>query len=255
MQKEPKLTLVGAGPGDAELITLKGIKALQTADVVLYDALVNEELLDFVPEHCPKIYVGKRAGQHSLVQEDINKLIVKYALNCGHVVRLKGGDSFVFGRGFEEIDFAKSYNIEVQVIPGVSSAISVPALQHIPVTNRGLNESFWVITGTTTNGKVSEDVYQAVKTNATVVLLMGVGNLDVIVNAYKAEGKHRLPIAVIQNGSLPNEKIAIGVVDTIQERVEELQIGAPAIIIAGEVVGLHTEFQKIKESYLYVDNL
>src|SRR6201994_3023887 len=175
--KEPRVTLVGAGPGDADLITLKGLKALKTADVVLYDALVNEELLEYAPENSVKVYVGKRSGDHSYSQEAVNKLMIDYALNYGHVVRLKGGDPFVFGRGFEELDHAADYSIPTQVIPGISSSIGVPGLQHIPVTHRGLAESFWVITGTTTNGKVSEDLYQAAKSNATVVVMMGLHKL------------------------------------------------------------------------------
>ena len=156
--KEPRITLVGAGPGDAGLITIKGIKALQTADVVLYDALVNEEILDFAPANAVKVYVGKRSGDHSFSQDAINKLMVDYALNYGHVVRLKGGDPFVFGRGYEELDHAASFSIPATVIPGISSSIAVPGLQQIPVTHRGLSESFWVITGTTTNGKISADI-------------------------------------------------------------------------------------------------
>jgi uroporphyrin-III C-methyltransferase len=144
--KEPRITLVGAGPGDADLITIKGIKALKTADVVLYDALVNEELLEFAPQHATKVYVGKRSGDHSFSQDAINKLMIDYALNYGHVVRLKGGDPFVFGRGYEEMDHAASYSIPCAVIPGISSSIGVPGLQHIPVTHRGLSESFWVVT-------------------------------------------------------------------------------------------------------------
>lgn len=175
--KEPRITLVGAGPGDADLITLKGVKALQTADVVLYDALINTELLDFAPAHATKVYVGKRSGDHSYSQDAVNKLMIDYAINYGHVVRLKGGDPFVFGRGFEELDFAASYSIPATVIPGISSSIGVPGMQQIPVTHRGLSESFWVVTGTTANGKVSDDVYQAAKTNATVVVLMGIHKL------------------------------------------------------------------------------
>src|ERR1700749_614286 len=148
---EPRITLVGAGPGDAELITLKGVKALQTADVVLYDALVNEELLEFAPATATKVYVGKRSGDHSYSQDAVNKLMVDYAINFGHVVRLKGGDPFVFGRGFEELEFAASYNIPASVIPGISSSIAVAELKNIPVTHRGLSESFWVITGTISN--------------------------------------------------------------------------------------------------------
>src|SRR6195952_3819823 len=122
--KEPRITLVGAGPGDVDLITLKGVKALKTADVVLYDALVNEELLEFAPETAQRIYVGKRSGDHSFSQEAVNKLMVDYALNYGHVVRLKGGDPFVFGRGYEELDYAASFSIPTVVIPGISSSIA-----------------------------------------------------------------------------------------------------------------------------------
>jgi uroporphyrin-III C-methyltransferase len=247
--KEPRITLVGAGPGDAELITIKGIKALQTADVVLYDALVNEELLEFAPAHATKVYVGKRSGDHSFSQENINKLMIDYALNYGHVVRLKGGDPFVFGRGYEELDHAADYSIATQVIPGISSSIGVPGLQGIPVTHRGLSESFWVVTGTTSDGKVSADLYQAAKTKATVVVLMGIHKLAEIAEIFKNEGKNRLPVAVIQSGSTANEKVVIGVVDTIVEVAEENDITSPALIVFGEVVSLHPKFQPIREFY------
>jgi uroporphyrin-III C-methyltransferase len=247
--KEPRITLVGAGPGDAELITIKGIKALQTADVVLYDALVNEELLEFAPAHATKVYVGKRSGDHSFSQENINKLMIDYALNYGHVVRLKGGDPFVFGRGHEELDHAADYSIPTQVIPGISSSIGVPGLQGIPVTHRGLSESFWVVTGTTSDGKVSLDLYQAAKTKATVVVLMGIHKLAEIAEIFKNEGKNRLPVAVIQSGSTANEKVVIGVVDTIVEVAEENDITSPALIVFGEVVSLHPKFQPIREFY------
>ena len=247
--KEPRITLVGAGPGDADLITIKGIKALKTADVVLYDALVNEELLEFAPEHATKVYVGKRSGDHSFSQDNINKLMIDYAINYGHVVRLKGGDPFVFGRGYEELDFAASYSIPATAIPGISSSIAVPGLQQIPVTHRGLSESFWVITGTTSDGKVSNDLYEAARTNATIVVLMGLHKLAEITRIFKNEGKHRLPVAVIQSGSTENEKVAVGVIDTIVELVEEKQIASPALIVIGEVVSLHPSFQPIKEFY------
>ncbi|MEL6843744.1 MAG: SAM-dependent methyltransferase, partial [Bacteroidota bacterium] len=125
MKKEAKITLVGAGPGDPELLTIKGLKALQSADVVLYDALVNPVLLEEAPKAALKIYVGKRAANHRYSQEEINMLLVQYAFSHGHVVRLKGGDSFVFGRGHEELSFAKAFDIEVRVVPGISSCIAV----------------------------------------------------------------------------------------------------------------------------------
>ncbi|RFZ84902.1 uroporphyrinogen-III C-methyltransferase [Mucilaginibacter terrenus] len=247
--KEPRITLVGAGPGDAELITIKGIKALQAADVVLYDALVNEELLEFAPEGATKVYVGKRSGDHSFSQENINKLMIDYALNYGHVVRLKGGDPFVFGRGYEELDHAADYSIPAEVIPGISSSIGVPGLQGIPVTHRGLSESFWVVTGTTSEGKVSADLYEAAKTKATVVVLMGIHKLAEIAEIFRNKGKHRLPAAVIQSGSTANEKVVVGIVDTIAELAEENNISSPALIVFGDVVSLHPKFQPIREFY------
>jgi uroporphyrin-III C-methyltransferase len=247
--KEPRITLVGAGPGDADLITLKGIKALKTADVVLYDALVNEELLEFAPENAVKVYVGKRSGDHSFSQDAINKLMIDYALNYGHVVRLKGGDPFVFGRGYEELDHAASYSIPAEVIPGISSSIGVPGMQQIPVTHRGLSESFWVVTGTTADGKVSTDLYEAARTKATIVVLMGIHKLAEIAEIFKKEGKNKLPVAVIQSGTTENEKVAIGIIDTIVEVVEDKKITSPALIVIGEVVSLHPLFQPIKEFY------
>jgi uroporphyrin-III C-methyltransferase len=247
--KEPKITLVGAGPGDADLITIKGLKALKTADVVLYDALVNEELLDFAPTHATRVYVGKRSGDHSYSQEAVNKLMIDYALNYGHVVRLKGGDPFVFGRGYEELDHAASYSIPAEVIPGISSSIGVPGLQQIPVTHRGLSESFWVITGTTTNGEVSGDLYAAAKSKATVVVLMGLHKLEEIAKIFANEGKGKLPVAVIQSGSTRNEKVVVGIADTIAEVAEDHQIKSPALIVFGEVVSLHPKFQPIREFY------
>jgi uroporphyrin-III C-methyltransferase len=246
---EPKITLLGAGPGDPELLTLKGVKALQTADVVLYDALINEVLLSYAPENAIKIYVGKRSGEHAFEQDAINQLMVDYALNYGHVVRLKGGDPFVFGRGYEELDHADSYNIPVTVIPGISSSIGVPGLQQIPVTHRGLSESFWVITGTTSNGNLSEDIYQAANSKATVVILMGLKKLAQIVAVFKASGKADLPTAVVQNGSSSDEKMVIGTVNTIERAVSEEKIEAPALLIFGEVVSLHPSFKTLIKQY------
>jgi uroporphyrin-III C-methyltransferase len=251
---EPCITLVGAGPGDAELITLKGIKALQTANVVLYDALVNEEILDFAPVNAVKVYVGKRSGDHSFSQDNINRLMVDYALNYGHVVRLKGGDPFVFGRGHEELDFAAEYNIPTQVVPGISSSIGVPGLQGIPVTHRGLSESFWVITGTTSDGKISQDIYAAAKTNATVVVLMGIHKLAKIAEIFTNEGKGNLPVAVIQSGTTVNEKIVVGIAATIAELAAQQGISSPALIVFGEVVSLHPTFKFVKQVYDVVAN-
>ena len=249
---QPKLTLAGAGPGDPDLITAKAINALGKADIVLYDALVNPIVLKYASPNEKKIFVGKRNGVHSLKQEQINNLIVDLAFTYGNVVRLKGGDPFVFGRGYEEIEFAQSFNIETEVIPGISSSVGVPALAGIPVTHRGASESFWVITGTTRTGELSRDIKLASQSTATVVILMGVHKLQEIVEVYKSSGKGNLPIALIQNGTLPNERIAVGTVSTIEEIVNQKQIGSPAVIVVGEVVKLHPEFiaEEVLEKYL-----
>ena len=219
----PKLTLVGAGPGDAELITLKGVKALAKADIVLYDALVNAELLNHTPSNIPKIFVGKRNSHHAFTQEQINALIVDSANEYGHVVRLKGGDPFIFGRGGEEIQYAERFGIETEYIPGISSSYSVPGLNGIPITNRGSSESFWVITATTKAGEISPDIYAAAKSDATIVILMGTAKLKKIVNVFQSFHKNKIPIAIIQNGSLPNQKTVLGSIDTIVQLAEKEQ--------------------------------
>ncbi|MFD2036738.1 uroporphyrinogen-III C-methyltransferase [Belliella marina] len=236
MKPNARLTLVGAGPGDPELITLKGLKALQTADVILYDALANEELLAYAPEDCLKIYVGKRSGLHQKQQIEINKMIVGYANSMGHVVRLKGGDPFIFGRGHEEMEYASAFGIQSTYIPGISSAYSVPGLAGIPITKRLVNESFMVVTGTLRDGTVSEDISTSAKSKATVVILMGVGKLKHIVEIFKKERGEEEPIGLIQNGSLPNQRTLYGNLKNIEELQEKEQIQTPAIIIIGKVI-------------------
>jgi uroporphyrin-III C-methyltransferase len=232
----PKLTLVGAGPGDVDLITVKAIRVLKTADVVLYDALVNEELLEYINADAEIIFVGKRRGCYRYQQEQINELIVALANSKGHVVRLKGGDPFIFGRGAEEMEYAASFGIETAFVPGISSSLAVPAYQNIPLTKRGSSESFWIITGTTKDHKISSDVALAAKSNATVVVLMGMGKLPEIIALFQRENKHNLPVAIIQNGTRANEKVGIGTVDTILEVVKEKALSNPSIIVLGEVV-------------------
>jgi len=232
----PKVTLVGAGPGDPELITLKGVLALNKADVVLYDALIDPVLLSHAPDKAIKVYVGKRNGSRMNPQEDTNELCVFYAKKYGHVVRLKGGDPFVFGRGAEEIDYIQQFDIDTEVIPGITSAISVPASLGIPVTKRGVSESFWVITGTTSCGQLSKDLYLASQSTATVIVLMGTKKLAEIAGHYKQTGLAHMPIALIQSGTTKDAKIASGTMDDIEEKVIGEKIEAPAIIIIGEVV-------------------
>lgn len=234
--KTPKLTVVGAGPGDVELITLKAIKAIESADVILYDALINEDLLKYASPDAEFIFVGKRKGCYAFQQEQINELIVTKAKEKGHVVRLKGGDPFIFGRGAEEIDYVKQFGLETFVVPGISSALAVPAYQGIPLTKRGSAESFWVITGTTKAHQLSKDVAIAAKSTATIVILMGMGKLAEIVRIFSEENKQDTPIAIIQEGTTQNEKFGFGTISTICKVVEEKQLANPAIIIIGDVV-------------------
>jgi len=236
LHRSPRLTLVGAGPGDPDLITLKGIKAIEAADVVLYDALVSSEILKIIPAGIPALSVGKRAGSHEYSQDDINELIVEFAYLYGHVVRLKGGDSFVFGRGTEELEYAESHGVKTAVVPGISSAIAVPASLNIPVTARGVSESFWVVTGTTKTGEISGDVALAAQSKATVVVLMGLSKIKDIMALFTIHGRSETPVAVIQNGTLPTQKNVIGTVSTISGLTTMEKVGPPAIIVIGEVV-------------------
>ncbi|WP_299214862.1 uroporphyrinogen-III C-methyltransferase [uncultured Aquimarina sp.] len=243
--KTPKLTVVGAGPGDPDLITLKAIKALESADVVLYDALINESLLKYAP-NAEKIFVGKRKGCYAYQQEQINELIVSRAKSHGHVVRLKGGDPFIFGRGAEEIGYVQEFGVETNMVPGISSSLAVPAYQGIPLTKRGSSESFWVITGTTKSHKLSQDVRLAAKSNATVVILMGMSKLNEIVSIFAAENKLDIPVAIIQSGTTENERFGFGSIKTIEQVVSDKKLSSPAIIVIGEVVE-----QRVKLASIY----
>jgi uroporphyrin-III C-methyltransferase len=251
---KPKVTLIGAGPGDPDLITIKGVKALMNANVVLYDALINRELLEYVPKRAKKIFVGKRKGMHSFSQEEINELIVKSAFEFGNAVRLKGGDPFIFGRGSEEIEFIESFGIETEVISGISSAMAVPASQGISLTKRGVAESFWVITGTTSERKLSKDVYLAAQSTATVVILMGMTKLPEIVSIFKKFNKNKVPTAIIQNGTTANEKVGLGTIDSIEAVVAEKELSSPAIIVIGEVVKESNKLRSFYESIHLVEN-
>jgi len=241
------LTVVGAGPGDPELITLKAIKALQAAEVVMYDALVNTELLKYASQ-AELIFVGKRKGCYAYQQEQINELIVSLG-RTKKVVRLKGGDPFIFGRGAEEMEYAAQHGVQVAMIPGISSSVAVPASQNIPVTKRGAAESFWVITGTTKEHQLSTDVALGAKSNATVVILMGMSKLSAILAVFKKEGKSETPIAIIQNGTRKDEKIGIGTIANIQKEVDKQHLTNPAIIIIGEVVNHRATLANAIENY------
>ena len=235
LDPKPKLTVVGAGPGDPDLITLKAIKALKSADVVLYDALIADDLLNYCQLNCEKIYVGKRPGEsHS--QDAINFMIVEKAYMCGHVVRLKGGDPFIFGRGMEEIEYAKNFGLETAYIPGISSSVAAAGYAGIPLTTRGVSESFWVITGTKTDGSLSEDLTIALQTTATIVILMGMSKLSQISEICDNLGKGDLTVAIIQHGTTENQKVGVGIARELKMIAEENNLSNPAVIVLGEVV-------------------
>lgn len=239
MNNNAKVTLVGAGPGDVELITLKGLKAIKNADIILYDALVNKDILTFAQSNTPIIYVGKRFNDHAYSQEEINNLLVEKALNYGNVVRLKGGDPFIFGRGSEEIDYVESFGIKTEIIPGISSALAVPANQGIPLTKRGINTSFWVVTGNTKDDTISKDLVLASQSSATLVILMGLRNMSTIIKEVSKYRSRFTPMAVIQNGTTKNEKISIGDINSVDEIKKTIDYSSPGIIIVGDVVAEH----------------
>ncbi len=252
---EPKVTLVGAGPGSHDLITVRGLQALKQSKAILYDALVSPELLKEVDPVIPKIYVGKRCNSHSRTQDEINRLLVETAFQYGFVVRLKGGDPFVFGRASEEIDYVTSFGIPVTVVPGVSSAIAVPASQGIPLTSRGISSSFWVMTATKRDGTFSEDLEYAAKSTATLVILMGVRKLnEIAAEVSKYRGSHT-PIALIQNGTMSNETCTVSTLNGIGEAAHKVDPSQPGIIVIGNVVAEHPAFfeeavQRVVHSYL-----
>lgn len=233
----PTLSIVGAGPGDPELITIKGLKAIQKADVILYDALASTILLEHASPSCKRVYVGKRKGKkNEFSQDEINQLIVFYATRYRSVVRLKGGDPNVFGRGHEELEYAARRGVSIQVIPGVSSSIAAPSAAGIPLTKRGVNESFWVVTGTLSSGELSNDIHLAAQSSATIIVLMGMSHLSSITSIFQYARSPFEPIAIIQHATLPEQKVVTGTVLNIHQQVLENEISSPAVIVIGKVV-------------------
>lgn len=236
---KPKLTLIGAGPGDPELITLKAVNALRKADVVLYDALANQVLLEYCQPTCELIYVGKRGHTPSMSQDSLNFLIAEKAYQKGHVVRLKGGDPFIFGRGNEEINYARERGIETAFIPGISS-IQALGVADIPLTSRGFSDGFWVITGHKADGSLSKDLELAAQSTATVVILMGMSRIARIAELFEAGGRGDTPAAIVQNASAKNQKIGIGTAKDLAKIAVINQLSNPALIVIGDVVNALT---------------
>jgi uroporphyrin-III C-methyltransferase len=235
--QNPELFVLGAGPGDPELMTMKGFKVLQQANVILYDNLANKQLLAISRDDCEKVYVGKQPYGDYTPQETIHELIKHYAFTKGNVVRLKGGDPFIFGRGFEEIIYARQHGITTHYIPGVTS-MQASGLEDIPLTHRQVSESVWMVTGTKKDGSLSADLTCAMHSNATVVIYMGMKKLAEISSAYITAGKGDIPAAIIQHASLPNQKSARGKVSDLVAIAADNQLTYPAIIIIGDVVNV-----------------
>ena len=241
-----KVYLTGAGPGDIELLTLKAARVIGEADVIIYDRLANPKILEMAKDGCKFIYVGKEDGKHILPQDQINETIYQMALEHDVVVRLKGGDPFVFGRGGEEGAYLRERGIEFEVIPGITSAISVPAYAGIPVTHRGISVGFRVITGHEAPDKPKSQIpWENFKTDDTIVFLMGLHNLKEIAAKLIEVGKPKdFPVAVISKGTTPDQQVVVGTLEDIYEKAKDLP--TPALIVVGKVVKLREQLEWFK---------
>lgn len=242
-----KVYLTGAGPGDIELMTVKAMRLVTEADVIIYDRLANPEILEKAKDGCEFVYVGKEDSHHTLPQEEINEVIYQNALKYEKVVRLKGGDPFVFGRGGEEGIYLHDRGIKFEFIPGITSAIAVPEYAGIPVTHRGITVSFRVVTGHESHNKDHSQIpWENYKTDDTIVFLMGLHRLKNITKKLMEIGKSKdYPIAVISRGTTKDEKTVVGTLDTIVELAKDLP--TPALIIVGEVVRLREQLNWFEE--------
>lgn len=239
-----KVYLVGAGPGDPDLLTIKGLKCLQRADVVLYDRLVNKELLSYTKQGADLIYCGKLPNYHTMKQETINTFLVKYARSNKTVVRLKGGDPFVFGRGGEEALALAKHKIEFEIVPGITAGTSAAAYAGIPVTHRHVSSSFAMITGHRCEEQTADEWRALAATIDTLGIYMGISKLGLICKQLIEHGrKPQTPVAVIHWGTTPQQKTVTGTIQNIAEKVKQEQIQNPSMVIVGDVVKLRQELQ------------
>lgn len=246
-----KVILVGAGPGDPELITLKGVKALEQAGCVFYDYLVDERLLVHAPS-AEKIYAGKRKGCHTLPQQELSRMVRRKAQSGKNVVRLKGGDPLIFGRGAEEISYLKSFHIAVDVVPGLSSATSIPSRLGIPLTARDVSSSVAFLSGHGKDESVHNSSMLSIPRADTLVFLMGITKLPEIVSTLTGEGwGESVPVIVISNGTKPDEKIVCGTIKDIVEKVASVDIKPPALIVVGEIVKFYDPSRLAVKRILY----
>ncbi len=235
--KKGVVYLVGAGPGDPGLLSLKGYELLHYCDVVIYDALVNETLVATLPDTIKRIFAGKRGNKPSTPQVDINKMLLREAAKGKRVVRLKGGDPLLFGRGSEEMEFLRKHGINFEVVPGISSAIAAPAWAGIPVTHRSVSRSVAFVTGHLQAGESIDNI--SIPVADTLVFLMAVQNLSTLIEKILSDGKFtpKTPAAIVQNGTLPNQKVVSGTLGTIEKLKERHQIESPAVFVVGETAG------------------
>ncbi len=239
-----KVYLVGAGPGASGLITVRGMELIRLADVIVYDRLIGQQIMDMLPEYAEKIDVGKNAGNHPVPQQEINALLVDRAKAGKTVVRLKGGDPFVFGRGGEELELLAAEGIAFEEVPGISSSIAVPAYAGIPVTHRDYCSSLHIITGHAQAGKKLQIDFDAlVRLNGTLVFMMGVSNVGQIATGLMGAGMDpKMPCAVIENGTLPGQRKFVTVLEELEETVRSNAVHSPAVIMVGRVCDLSVQF-------------
>ncbi|MBS5789316.1 uroporphyrinogen-III C-methyltransferase [Fusobacterium sp.] len=252
MANKGKVYIMGAGPGDLELLTLKGKRAIEEADCVVYDRLINPRILDFAKKDAEMIYLGKGNTEGGVIQDEINRTIVTKALEGKTVARVKGGDPFVFGRGGEEIQSLFDNGISFEVIPGITSSISVPAYAGIPVTHRGVARSFHVFTGHTMEDGTWHNFEAIAKLEGTLVFLMGIKTLPIIVSDLVKNGKDpKTPVAIIEKGATADQRVTVGTLENIIEKSKERKIVPPAITIIGEVVNLRETFKWFEDKNLF----
>lgn len=239
-----EVCLVGAGPGDPDLLTFKALRLLQSADVVFYDRLVNQTIVDLARIDAEKIYVGKARSNHVVPQEEINQLLIKYAMQGKRVVRLKGGDPFIFGRGGEEIEGLSKLNIPFQVVPGITAASGCSTYSGIPLTHRDYAQSVRFVTGHLKNNACNLNWTELIDSDQTVVFYMGLNTLDHICQSLIEHGRSEAtPIALVEKGTMIDQRVHIGTLKTMPAIVKESDIHAPTLIIVGEVVNLHKSLQ------------
>lgn len=239
MKRPGLVSLVGAGPGDPGLLTLKAARAIAACDALVYDYLVSDPILAFASPHCKKMYVGKKAGAHTLTQDEITALIVRLGLEGNRVVRLKGGDVFVFGRGGEEAQALHAAGVPFEIIPGITSAIAAPAYAGIPITHRDHNTSFTIATGheDPTKGYASLDFTKLANPSQTLVFLMAMGNLPAIVEKLLENGMPAgMPTAIVHEGTRPQQETLVAALGTIVAEVQRTGFTAPAVVVIGNVV-------------------